>query len=316
MSDQHLILGGCGFIGRHVAVLLARAGYRVILASRNPPPFTFPADTFGSITWQSMELGSADWDTLVAEADVIHHYAWTSIPASANANAVGDLTTNVIATLAMLEAVRRRGAGRVLFASSGGTVYGRLQCVPAPEDHPLAPITGYAAGKVTAEVYLGLYRELYGLDCRVARIANPYGPGQNSARGQGAVTAFLRNALAERPIVVWGTGDVVRDYVHVVDVAAALVTLAVTPCVESFWTFNVGSGSGLSLNSVLTELERYLGRPLNVKRVQARRFDVPVSVLDITRARDTLGWAPRLSFSVGLARTVADLARNCSISSM
>jgi UDP-glucose 4-epimerase len=263
-----------------------------------------------------MELGSADWDTLVAEAAVIHHYAWTSLPASANANAVGDLTTNVIATLAMLEAVRRRGAGRVLFASSGGTVYGRLQCVPVPEDHPLAPITGYGAGKATAEIYLGLYRALHGLDCRVARIANPYGAGQDVARGQGAVTTFLRSALADRPIVVWGDGEVVRDYVHVIDVAAALVTLALAPCADRFWTFNVGSGCGLSLNDIIAELRRCLGRPLDVRRAPGRPFDVPISVLDISRARDTLGWAPRLSFSVGLARAAADLAGDRAMSSM
>ncbi len=315
MSQHHLILGGSGFIGRHVALLLARAGHRVTLADRAPLVPDLPRDAAERIGGLLLELGSADWDTVVADADVVHHYAWGSIPASANANPGGDLMTNVGATIGLLDALHRRGEGRVVFSSSGGTVYGKLHETPVQESHAVAPITAYGAGKATAEVYFGLYRAMHGLDCRIARIANPYGAGQDLSRGQGAVTTFLHHALTGQPITIWGTGEVVRDYIHIADAAACLVRLATAPRHEEF-VFNVGSGMGVSLNDIVAELEHRLGRRLDVSRTKTRAFDVPVSVLAIGRARDVLGWSPGLSFADGIARTLADLRRGATFSTL
>lgn len=316
LTGHHLILGGCGFIGRHVALFLARAGHNVVLADRVQLEYPFPSDVASRISWQRLEFASAEWDALVADAAVVHHYVWTSLPASANNNPFGDLSSNVDGTLALLEALRRRGGGRIVFPSSGGTVYGKLQSVPVPEDHPLMPITAYGAGKATAEIYLGLYRALHGVDCRVARIANPYGAGQNLSRGQGAVTTFLHHALTNEPIVIWGDGEVVRDYLHVTDVATALVAFSLCPCLEGCHTLNIGSGIGISLNQIIAELERQLNRQLDVRREPARPFDVPISILDISRAQKVLGWAPRVSFAEGVARTLSDLADNARLSQL
>jgi UDP-glucose 4-epimerase len=316
LIGHHLIIGGSGFIGRHVAIELVRAGQKVVLADRTQPKYSFPASVADQISWKQLEVASADWDALVANASVVHHYAWTSLPASANANAIGDLTSNVTTILALLEALRRRGGGRVIFSSSGGTVYGKLKHVPVLEDHPLMPITAYGAGKATAEIYLGLYRALHGLDCRIARIANPYGAGQNLARGQGAATTFLHCALNGQPIIIWGDGEVVRDYVHVVDVASAMVSLALTPDLQEFHTFNIGSGTGVSLNQIVSELERRLDCQLKVERGPSRPFDVPISVLDISRARKVLGWEPSLSFSEGIALSLKDFIHRAAISNI
>jgi UDP-glucose 4-epimerase len=202
-----------------------------------------------------------------------------------------------------------------VFSSSGGTVYGRLHQIPVPEDHPIVPITAYGAGKASAEIYLSLYRAMYGMDCRIARIANPYGAGQDLARGQGAVTTFLHHALTNKPITIWGDGSVVRDYVHIADVAQALVTLATVARQDQF-IFNVGSGVGISLNEIITELEARLGRRLAVTRTETRPFDVPVSVLSLDRTEACLGWRPSLSFSEGVGRTLADLAEEVKFSTM
>lgn len=307
MTEHHLILGGCGFIGRHVAVLLAQAGHRVTLADRTPLVQDFPSDDLpSSVRWKLLELGTADWDTLVADADVIHFYAWGSLPASANANPGGDLSLNVGALIDMLDALHRRGHGRVVFSSSGGTVYGKLQHTPVNEDHLTAPITAYGAGKASAEVYLGLYRAMHGIDCRIARISNVYGAGQNLAHGLGAVTTFLHHALTGQRITVWGTGEVVRDYIHVSDVAKCLYQLTSASLSDKF-IFNVGSGVGVSLNGIIHELEERLCCELDVVRTETRPFDVPVNVLDISRAEKILGWVPLLSFSQGIARTLKDL---------
>jgi UDP-glucose 4-epimerase len=310
MQPHHLILGGGGFIGRHVALLLARAGHRVTIATRASPAFRFPTAVAGRIEQLGFEFNSADWDSLLMGVDVVHHYAWSSIPASANANPAGDLLANVGATLGLLDALKRRGEGRIVFASSGGTVYGPLGSMPVNEDTQLAPITAYGASKATAEIYLQLYRKMHGLDCRIARISNPYGAGQDVRRGLGAVTTFVHHALTGKEIVIWGDGEIVRDYVHISDVATCLAQLACAPPSHKDFIFNVGSGVGISLNELVAELEMCLGRHLDVTRTGSRAFDVPVSVLAIDRARTMLQWSPRLSFAEGITLTLADLEAN------
>ena len=314
--ERHIILGGCGFIGRHVAVLLARQGHTVVLADRASPACTFPAHIAHAITWHRFEFASADWDALVADFDVIHLYAWTSLPATANANPGGDLLVNVGATIDLLEAIRRSGGKRLVFTSSGGTVYGQLEHIPVREDHPFAPITAYGAGKATAELYLGLYGAMHGLDCRIARIANPYGAGQDLSRGLGAVTTFLNKALAGEDIVIWGDGEVVRDYIHIADVAHALVTLSHVSLPNQMRTFNIGSGENVTLNGIVAEIERHLGRKVAVRKEPPRSFDLPVNVLDITRAKAVLGWSPRLTFSDGMGLCIGDVRAKSTLSTL
>ncbi len=306
-AQHHLILGGGGFLGRHVALLLALSGDRVTIAGRTVSDIVFPPEMSGHVLSKPLDLALADWDRLLADVDVVHHYAWSSIPATANADPSADLLGNVGMTLRLLDALKRRGHGRLIFASSGGTVYGPLHCVPVTEDHPLAPVTAYGASKATAELYLKLYRSLHCIDCRVARIANPYGAGQRAGRDLGAVTTFVRHALSGQKIEIWGNGEVVRDYIHVSDVASCLVKLSRAPATSDDFVFNIGSGIGISLNDIISELETCLGRNLLVDRSAPRSFDVSVSILAIDRVRRALGWAPRLSFSAGLALTLSDL---------
>jgi len=308
-KQKHLITGGTGFIGRHVAQLLASRGHTVTLASRTLPNFKFAPDIAQHISWVQLNIANADWDKLLYDVDVVHHYAWTSLPASANTDPAADLAANVTATIRLLDAVKRRRC-RLVFASSGGTVYGITNIeMPIPERTLFAPITAYGASKAAAEIYLNLYRSLHWTDCRIARIANPYGAGQNTGRGQGAVSAFLGKALRNEPIIIWGNGAIIRDYIHISDTADGLVKLALAHPGDlgGYCTYNIGSGVGHSLNDLISEIERLLGRRLNVEYAEARTFDVPVNILSIERAREILGWRPFLDFSDGLALTLDDI---------
>jgi UDP-glucose 4-epimerase len=312
---RHLILGGGGFIGRHVALLLLRAGHEVVLTHRRDTRLEFPLQYRNFITWVPLEMEYADWPRLLDGIDIVHHYAWSSIPATANAEPEADLTGNVVATLRLLEAARRQPKPpRIVFTSSGGTVYGRVSKVPVSEDHPLAPITAYGAGKSAVELYMGCYRTLHGIDCRVGRVSNPFGAGQNTQRGQGAVTVFLEAALAGRPIQIWGDGEAVRDYIHIADAATGLLQLALALPTNNSWIYNIGSGHGVSLNGIVAELELRLDHPLHVQRLPGRAFDVPVSVLDVTLAEKQLHWSASLSFSEGIGRALQDLRRNALFS--
>ncbi|MBS1039165.1 MULTISPECIES: NAD-dependent epimerase/dehydratase family protein [Gluconobacter] len=306
--ETHLVLGGSGFIGRSVCARLLEDGHRVIVASRRPVS-GFLSNAASRVDNVVGDLMTTDWDRLVAQADVVHHYAWSSIPASANADPSGDLESNMGIMFGLLNALHRRGQGRIVFASSGGTVYGRVTAAPVGEHHPLLPITAYGAGKVTAETYLRLYHDLYGLDCRIARISNPFGVGQNLTRGQGAVTTFLHKAMLGEEIVLWGDGSVVRDYLHISDLTDALLLLARASDLSGETTFNVGSGVGVSLNAVIALIGQKLERAVRVSRLPSRAFDVPVNVLDISALKRRLNWAPSLSFSEGLDRAIETLSR-------
>tara|TARA_E500000305_G_scaffold66500_1_gene52908 strand:- start:4556 stop:5515 length:960 start_codon:yes stop_codon:yes gene_type:complete len=311
--SKHLILGGSGFIGRHVALGLAQRGETVTIADIAPPPAEL-AEL--SVAYIPVEPGRVDWDALIGDHPVIHHYAWSTIPQTANDNPLADLDGNLRTTVELLEALRRRGGGQVVFSSSGGTVYGRLKQVPAEESSPLAPITAYGVSKASVEMYLGFYRDNHGLDCRVARISNPFGAGQDARRKQqGAASTFLFKALDREEITIWGDGSVIRDYIHVADLTEGLISLTKAPLAtaKELPILNLGSGSGVSLNKIIETLRAPLGLEPQVRYLPGRLFDVPASVLDISRAQTLLGWSPRLSFAEGCARMLDDLRANRSV---
>jgi len=313
----HLILGGSGFLGRHVAARLAHRGETVIIGDRTPFPTLSSPLPPKQLSFVQLDLIAADWDALVASCDIVHHYVWSTIPQTANESPIADLDMNVRSTLALLDALRRRGGKRLIFASSGGTVYGRPKRIPVPEDHPLNPITAYGVSKVAVEKYLGFYNEYYGLDCRIARMSNPFGAGQDS-RNLGAVTNFLGRALNGEKLMVWGDGEIIRDYIHVSDVTNGLIAVA-TASLNQFTetpVFNIASGKGLSLKQIICMIETKLGRSLDVQYVAGRAFDVPINVLDVARAKEILSWQPCLSFEQGLELAATDLQRNSPFSTL
>lgn len=308
----HVVIGGCGFIGRHVAKALMERGDEVSVVD----VVDFPAGCRAAKTTilDLSRAGANEFDALVGAAEVVHHYAWTTIPASANSEPLADLQANLALTIGLLDALKRRGGGQILFASSGGTVYGRLHTIPVPELHALEPIAAYGASKVTAEKYLLLYRSLHGVDARIARISNPYGAGQDPARRHGAVTTFVHRALAGDPIEIWGDGKVVRDFIYIADVVSGLLALADASGFVSGNSpiFNIGSGQGTSLIEIMALIRSELGRSLHLEYKPARAFDVPVSVLDIDKAHRDLGWTPKISLRSGIARTIGDLAADAT----
>jgi UDP-glucose 4-epimerase len=195
-----------------------------------------------------------------------------------------------------------------VFASSGGTVYGRLTQVPAPEEHGLQPLCAYGVSKRAVEAYLDLFAAFGTIWPVSLRMGNLFGPGQGTARLFGAISHFSKRALTGVPIHIFGDGSTVRDYVYIDDAVDAL--LAAGHARFSSPALNIGSGQGRSLNDIVAMLERTLGRPIAVKRQPARPFDVPVSVLDPAKALRELGWKSSVPFEDGLARTLASMAQS------
>jgi len=293
-----LVLGAGGFIGWNHIQRLRSDGAAIIALDIRPAPEDCPAD----VEW--VEAGLNDRDILadlVKRADTVFHLAASSTPASANADPAGDVENSVLPALGLLDMLTESSA-RLVFVSSGGTVYGPEAEVPTPETAQTDPINAYGVGKLAIEKYIAINRRQRDLDAIVLRVANPYGPFQNPMRGQGAIAAFLYRALNEEAIEIWGTGEVIRDYVYIGDVAAALSAAATYD--GSHTLFNIGGGGGLSLNDIVKRIEPLFSEPLRIERKPGRALDVPASILDISRASEHLNWRPETHIDTGLGVTL------------
>lgn len=241
--------------------------------------------------------------TAIAGCDVVYHLVNATTPESANIDKVADLQANVVSTLNLLDACRSAGVRRIVFVSSGGTIYGTPEHVPTPETAPTNPITSYGISKLTIEKYLGLYKHLYDLEYRVLRVANPYGPYQTAAKNQGVIAAFIRRVLANKSIEIWGDGSVIRDYIYIDDVVEALMLAATHD--GAYRIFNIGSGEGRSLNDIVVSISKLLSVEISVDRRPGREVDVPLSILDTSLATKYLCWRPRTGFETGLSSTIS-----------
>ncbi len=306
-----LILGGGGFIGSFIADRMLSLGHPVRIFER---PRVLPYRVFGReerVEWFAGDFQSAaDIQAAADGCNVVFHMVSTTLPKGSNDDPIYDVESNVVGTLRLLTAAVLGRVRKVVFISSGGTVYGIPERIPVAEGHPTEPLVSYGIAKLAIEKYLNLYWYLHGLEYSVLRVANPYGERQRVDTAQGAVAVFLSKALAGDPIEIWGDGSVTRDYIYIEDVVDAFI-MAMNHEGEPR-VFNVGSGEGRSLNQLLTTIEDLLGRPVERRYLPPRKFDVPVNVLDISRARDVLGWQPRVSFRDGLGRTL-DWMRNSRV---
>jgi UDP-glucose 4-epimerase len=296
-----LVLGGGGFIGSHLVSALLAQGTTVRVLER-PYRTRMPSiPNHPALEWQEGDFGNVqDIHRALENVDIVFHLVSTTQPKSSNDDPSFDVESNLVATLRLLDQLRGTNT-LLIFASSGGTVYGTPIQTPIPETHPTEPTCSYGIVKLAIEKYLALYRLLHGLEYRVLRVANPYGPGQEANRAQGVVGTFLSRVVHDEPIEVWGDGSVVRDYLYISDTVSALIQAAAYRGAER--VFNIGSGSGHSVREIITAVEQVTGKKAQASYTAARKFDVPISVLDITRAGKELGWQPKVDLNEGLRLT-------------
>lgn len=294
-----VVLGGGGFIGMNLCRRLLASGFRVRAFGRR---CAFP-DELAGVEWYQGDFADIGAVTAAVETfDVVFHLIHATTPQSANLDMASDVERNVLPSIALLDICRKVGVRRIVFVSTGGTIYGCPSQIPTPETAPTDPITAYGISKLAIEKYLGLYRHLYGLDYRVLRVANPYGQLQTGLKNQGVIAALVSRATRREPIEIWGDGSAIRDFIFIDDVVDAL-EIAVDDQATNH-VFNIASGQGRSLCDLIEAIERILGRKLDVLWKPKRSVDLPVSVLAIDRAREELGWSPKTSFEVGLQKTI------------
>jgi UDP-glucose 4-epimerase len=289
------IIGGGGFLGTNLALRLEPLVGELRCFGRRQ---RFP-EIFREISWTEGDIAdSSHLDSVLSGCHAIVHLASTSTPSTADRDIEGDAATNVLASLRLFERCIAHGVERVIFLSSGGTVYGIPNEVPTPESSSTNPITAYGVAKLAIEKYLEVFRWQRGLDFRALRVANVYGPYQTADKQQGVIGAFLAKALRNEPLDIWGDGSVVRDYIYIDDVIDAIVEAIVHSGQSRI--FNIGSGHGLSINDVVSRIEMLVGRRLKPTYRPSRPADVPISILDCGLAYKELQWHARTRFDDGL----------------
>jgi UDP-glucose 4-epimerase len=297
-----VIFGGAGFIGSHLAEELLEDGYSVKLFMRSEAGRSLPESLRRRVTILSGDfMNEADVSRALADCEIAIHAVSSTIPASSNQAPAFDVETNLVPTLRFLDEARRRGVKRVVFLSSGGTVYGRTTRLPISEEAPTFPLCSYGIVKVALEKYLHMYADLYGLGHTIVRLSNPYGERQSSNRRQGAVAVFLERIARGEAIHVFGDGSVVRDYIYIKDATRAVRLLLGSSNGDG--VFNVGTGKGTSLSQLIDQIRSVTGRPFEVRTSPGRPVDVPANVLSFDKLSHATGWAPEWNLAEGVART-------------
>ena len=304
-----LVLGAAGFIGTNLVIRLAKnTDNRIIVVDEK-------SDFFGDIRKFSfsnvIEIESplnekTNFDYLDG-IDLVYHLVSTNTPTTSNKHISNDLQANISFSLKMLDACIKYNVPKVIFLSSGGTVYGKEFECPLSEDTPTSPITSYGVQKLTIEKLLYLYNYIYGLDYRIIRLSNPYGPYQRPNGILGAVTTFTYKALKKEEIQVFGDGSIVRDFIFIDDAITGIINI--TNGYSEYKIFNLGCGYGISINDVLKTIKLTLDMELNVKYCASREVDLPINYLNIERYEKEYGKLNPKSLADGIHITAEYMKR-------
>lgn len=302
-----VVTGGAGFIGSHLVDLLIEKGHHVTvidnLSSGRMENLASHLDS-GAVELLEQDIRDADFEAIFRriEPEVIFHLAAQIDVRRSVEDPFLDAEMNVIATIRLAEAARRTGVRRIVHTSSGGSIYGEPVQLPAKEDSHVDPKSPYAASKVAGELYLNVYRQLYGLETSFIAPANVYGPRQNPFGEAGVVAIFSKSLLDGRPTCVFGGGTNTRDYVYVGDVARAFYLASAE--VGDGERFNIGTGVETTDRELHTTVAKAVGALDDPRNEPARLGDVARSALSYEKAERILGWTPEVGLQEGVERTV------------
>lgn len=301
-KEKCLVLGGGGFIGSHLSEQLIDAGYYVVIFDK----LNFSKRNIEHIK-SNVSIIEGDFNNEIdikrslKDIDYVFHLVSSTLPASSNQNPIYDVETNLISSLMLFNESLKNNIRKIIFISSGGTVYGIPNDIPIKEDHPRHPICSYGIIKKTIEDYLYMYNLFYGLDYNVFRLSNPYGERQNPLSMQGAIPVFLRKIVKNEQIEIWGDGNVTRDYIYIKDAVEVLVRSLKIDSKEK--VFNLGSGKGESLNQLIDIMKEITGKEIEPKYEEARKLDVLVNILDVDLVESVFNCKPSTDLETGITKT-------------
>jgi UDP-glucose 4-epimerase len=308
MSGRVLVTGGAGFIGSHIAQAYLAGGWEVVVLDdlsrgkeRNIP---------SGARFVRADVRSPEARRVLAEGGFTvlnHHAAQIDVRVSVDEPAL-DAAINVVGLVNLLDGAGAGGVRRVVFASSGGVVYGDPEVVPTPETAPKAPISPYGVSKQAGEDYMRALAALRGFEAVAMRYANVFGPRQDPKSEAGVVSIFVSRLLENRPLTVFGNGQQTRDYVFVRDVARAnvLASTAAVPAGDGIdaTAFNIATAKQTNVLELAEMVGRVMGQKPEIEFAPARAGELFRSSLDVSKARKVLGWKPEVGFDDGLPQLV------------
>lgn len=297
-----IILSAAGFIGTNLSLKLMQNSNDEVTVVDEKNEYFASEVIGGNVKIVETKIDKdTDFDELVKGQEIVYHLFSSIVPTTSNRHIEHEIDTNVITTIRLLEACVRCNIKRVVFISSGGTVYGNnVQC-PIDEDSATNPINSYGIQKLTIEKLLHLYYHIHNLDYRVIRLSNPYGPYQRPNGILGAVTTFTYQMLNNEMITIYGDGAVIRDYIYIEDAINAIINISGEQA--AYKVYNVGSGKGISLNELIREIEKTLEINAKIRYSEGRKSDVMVNFLNITRYEGEYGDLSITSINEGIVKT-------------
>ena len=307
-GNRCCIIGGAGFIGRHVTRLLAGSGRDVVVFGRREAPEVNLPPKVAYVSGDYSDRGQLK--ELLAEASEIIDLAYLTVPKTSFADPVYDILANLPASVGLLLEAAAHPRRKIVLVSSGGTVYGIAARLPILEDHPRRPVSPYGITKLAIENYAWMFHHVSNLPVVVARPANAYGEEQRAQSGQGFIAAAIHAIAGGTEIDVYGPEGTVRDYVHVEDVAMGIVA-ALEHGVPGE-AYNIGTGVGHSNLDVLRLIEPLAARAgfkVQARFLPPRHFDVPANILDGGKLATASGWRPAIALAEGIERTWNALGR-------
>lgn len=296
------VIGGTGFIGQHLVSALQEQGRQVRVIGRRSPELVVVPD---NVEYLQGDIRNREFLlTALSEVDEIVDLAYSSVPKTSYENPILDITDNLPGSVGLFDVASSLPIKKIVYVSSGGTVYGEPQSSPIQETYPTNPISPYGITKLALEKYALMFHRLKGLPAICVRPSNPYGEGQRPFVGQGFVAAAIASMLTGRELTIYGDAGTIRDYVYVKDLALGLA--AALDYGAAGEVYNLGSGVGRTNMDIINELmpfalERGL-RPV-VGHIAPRPFDVSSNVLDCAKLKLCSGWEPKVALSEGLRAT-------------
>ncbi len=287
------VFGANGFIGTHLCPNILEHGAQIHAFDRDS---SLPVK--GSKNFSGDFRKTSDIENAIQGCDAIVHLIHSTLPVSSNKSPINDAADNILPSITLLDLAVKHNIKKIIYVSSGGTVYGKQMQWPILESANTYPNCAYAISKLAIEHYFSLYHHLHGLDYTVLRVANPYGPFQATHKGNGVITTFIEGYLNNRPLEIWGNGLAVRDYIHVKDVTHAIVKALHYS--GSHKCFNIGSGTGKSILNIISVLEDVIGYSIAKNFFENCTPDIPQNVLNNHLAHQELGWAPSISLHKGI----------------
>ncbi|MEN0083824.1 MAG: NAD-dependent epimerase/dehydratase family protein [Leifsonia sp.] len=302
--DSAAVIGANGFLGSHLVDALVREGLEVTAFDRFSLPPSFATEPARRITGDF--LNRSDLEQAVRGQRYVFHFLSTTTPATAAGDPTLDIRTNVAQTVELLETAAAAGVERVFYASTGGAIYGDQGKSEYSESDRALPVSPYGIGKLTIEHYLEFFRRTHGLDYTVLRISNPYGTRQHPNRKQGLIPIALRRIAQGEPVLQFGDGSMVRDYIYVEDLVRMILPLVRTQGRHRL--YNMGSGIGSSVAEILQTLRQVTGVDFAVDVQPSPPTFVDRVVLDTARYEDEFGaLADQVGLYAGIERTYEEI---------